>query len=211
MFPNQAVDGTPLPLTDILGAMGSTLRNADDWPSRAIRSALLLIIMGIALRVPLYIANRSLWTDEASLADNLIDRSFKKLCQPLDFEQGAPIGFLFAERTMVLALGPSEFSLRLIPLLSSIVSLWLCFLIVRRWFDPVTGLIALGMMALSKSSIQYSVELKQYSSDTTATLAIVLLAMRALSAEVGGTSRRQKFAVVWFGLIGAILDRKSVV
>ena len=167
------------------------------WPAAAVRGAWGLIALGIVLRVPLYLANRSLWNDEASLAANLVGRSFIQLCKPLSYAQGAPMGFLFLQRAFVLTLGDSEFALRLVPLLASIALLLLCHRIARLCFDPVTGLTALAMMAMSKSLIFYSVELKQYSSDAAVSLLIAWLGMRTRN---GSPAR----AVVAFGIVGII-------
>jgi hypothetical protein len=57
----------------------------------------LIIGLGIVLRLTQYVFNRSLWYDEANLALNIIDRSVLELFQPLDHDQGAPIGFLLLE------------------------------------------------------------------------------------------------------------------
>jgi len=43
----------------------------------------------------IYIENRSLWDDEASLALNIVYKNFSELTQVLDYHQAAPIGFLF--------------------------------------------------------------------------------------------------------------------
>ena len=54
-----------------------------------------ILIYGIYIRFSEYIANRSVWFDEASLALNVINNSIRDLLtQPLDYNQVAPIGFL---------------------------------------------------------------------------------------------------------------------
>ncbi len=52
-----------------------------------------IIYFGILVRVVQYLSNRSLWNDEAALALNIVNRSYLELLQPLDYDQGAPIGF----------------------------------------------------------------------------------------------------------------------
>jgi hypothetical protein len=59
---------------------------------------LIIIALGIILRLREYIANRSLWVDEALLALNIIKRPFLELLKPLSDSQHAPIGFLWLER-----------------------------------------------------------------------------------------------------------------
>lgn len=63
-----------------------------------------VIVVGMALSVAQFVANRSLWHDEACLALNIVNRSFLDLTQPLDYAQGAPLGFLMPEKLAVQVL-----------------------------------------------------------------------------------------------------------
>ena len=65
----------------------------------------LIIFIGAFLAIYQFIFNRSLWLDEASLALNIISKDFIGLTKPLDYDQVAPIGFLFIERISVLIFG----------------------------------------------------------------------------------------------------------
>ena len=76
----------------------------------------LIIALGIILRVRQYFSGRSFWSDEASLAYNLVNRTFSGLTQPLDYEQGAPIGFLFIEKFLIILWGNVDQVMRLFPL-----------------------------------------------------------------------------------------------
>ena len=51
----------------------------------------IIIGLGIFLRLFQYLHNRSLWLDEASLALNLIEKTFSELLQPLDYGQMARV------------------------------------------------------------------------------------------------------------------------
>ena len=82
----------------------------------------LLIAIGIALRLRQYLANRSFWADEASLALNIVGRSFSGLTLPLDYEQGTPILFLLIEKLSIVVQGTNDFILRLFPLLAGLLS-----------------------------------------------------------------------------------------
>src|SRR5438876_3852759 len=93
---------------------------------------LLLVGFGILLRVTQYLANRSLWHDEALLALNLIDRSLSQATKPLDFGQVAPVGFLLAEIIATRVLGLSEYVLRLFPLVCGILSIPAFVWLARR-------------------------------------------------------------------------------
>ena len=64
-----------------------------------------LIVLGTLLRLRQYFSGRSLWADEASLAYNLVHRDFLGLMRPLNYDQGAPVGFLFIEKLLITVLG----------------------------------------------------------------------------------------------------------
>jgi hypothetical protein len=59
---------------------------------------LILILIGIALRLAQYMANRSLWLDESCLALKILHRSLGQLLEPLDYGQAAPLAFLMVEK-----------------------------------------------------------------------------------------------------------------
>src|SRR5512139_456910 len=99
------------------------------WEKAAIA---LLFLAGILLRLRQYLTGRSLWMDEAMLALNIVNRSFGELLKPLDYDQGAPLGFLMVEKLFNLLLGRSEYALRLFPLLVGILSIWLFYLLLKR-------------------------------------------------------------------------------
>src|SRR5688572_560464 len=68
---------------------------------------LLISVFGITLRVWQYIVDRSLWHDEARLANAILSRSFIDLTKPMT-EQISPIGFLLVERVNVTLFGMGE-------------------------------------------------------------------------------------------------------
>src|SRR4051795_10149780 len=55
----------------------------------------IIVLLGIAARLYVYVTQPSLWLDEVAITRNLIDRSlWQLLTVPLDFAQVAPKGFL---------------------------------------------------------------------------------------------------------------------
>ena len=145
---------------------------------------LALVLAGFVLRLRQYLANRSLWLDEAMLANNIVNRSFAGLFQPLDNNQGAPVGFLLLQKTVTLALGDSEYTLRLVPFLAGILSLALMFALTRRAAGAFAGNLALALFAFSPALIYYTFEVKQYSSDVAIALALCLLYLKYERAEI---------------------------
>jgi hypothetical protein len=59
------------------------------------------ILVGMALRVVEFVRDRPLWLDEAMLSLNIAARSFARLARPLDYDQSAPIAYLWLERLAV--------------------------------------------------------------------------------------------------------------
>src|SRR5262245_53790721 len=142
-----------------------------------------LIMLGILLRLRQYLVNRSFWADEASLAFNLVTRGFSGLTQPLDYHQGAPIGFLFIEKLSIFALGNNEYTMRLFPLISGIFAIYLLYIIAKTHIG-LSGLFALLAFSVGSNLIYYSSELKQYSSDVMIALLLVYLASRCIREQI---------------------------
>src|SRR5215208_2227429 len=155
-------------------------------------AAVILIVLGGLLRLRQYLAGRSLWSDEAMLALNIVNRNVNGLFKPLDYDQGAPIGFLLVEKISHLLFGRNEYSLRLFPLLIGLVSVWLFYLLLKQITGGPGLLIALALFALNSRLIYYSSEVKQYILDVAATIGLLLLDARLF----GERPQKRDFAVV---------------
>ena len=160
--------------------------------------AWLIIGFGVILRFVQYLFNRSLWFDESFLALNIIDRSFLELLQPLNYNQGAPIGFLMLEKIAVQIFNSSEFALRLFPFLSGTASMFLFYIVAKRFIKSEAVPIALALFAISGPLIYYSSEVKQYSSD-------VFIALMLLYFVTGNICLKRLTAsrILVFGVLGA--------
>ncbi len=157
-----------------------------------------IICLGIILRFVQYLYNRSLWLDECMLALNIINRSFSQLLKPLDYNQGAPIGFLMVEKLLIQAFGSSEYILRLFPFLCGVISLFLFCKVAKHYIKQKAVLIALLLLTISNPLIYYSSECKQYSSDVFIALLLYIVTIYIQSKRLT-TSR-----ITLFGVIGAI-------
>jgi hypothetical protein len=168
------------------------------------RLAWTLIGLGVFLRVAQYSANRSIWLDESGLALNIIQRSLGGLLQPLAYNQGAPLGFLILEKLSVQAFGSSEYALRLVPLLSGILSLLLFYELARRAIRPGAVPIALGLFAILNPLVYYASEVKPYSSDVAVALAV--FASAQVARERNGFSGPRTLAVAVVGALAPWLS-----
>jgi hypothetical protein len=138
---------------------------------------LLIVLLGTVLRLVQYFGNRSLWRDEAALARGILALRLSEWMHPLDHAQVAPPLFVLIQRTVIAVAGGSEAALRLFPLIAALAALPLFWKVASRVLPYRSALIALAFFAVSPRLIYYASEVKQYSSDVTVTLGLVLLAL----------------------------------
>jgi len=142
-----------------------------------------LILIGAALRLWQYAANASLWLDEIAVAQNILERPLGELLTaPLAYAQVAPKGFLLAEKAAVALFGPSEYALRLFPLLCSLGALLAFRRVAERALTGFAATVAVALFAAAIPLIFYAAQTKQYSTDV---LIAVLLLWLALDLDAG--------------------------
>ena len=172
-----------------------------DRAARIARGALIVILVGAALRLAAYLTVRSLWLDEAMLANNIVGRPFVALLGPLGENQSAPWLFLFGERATAMVLGPNELALRLLPLIAGILLPWVVWLTASKLADRETGIIAASIAALSPLLLYYSNEVKPYGTDALVSATLAFVTLRVL--EDAG-DRRRWFILVFAGAVGLV-------
>ena len=167
-----------------------------------------LIVAGIALRLWQFAGKSALWTDEATLANNIVSRSFGRLMlEPLGHNQAAPPGFLIIEKAAVSLFGVNELALRVFPLACSILALFLLWRLAMRLVSVVAAPIALAPFALAPPMIFFAADAKQYSSDVAITLALMLYALALAEGEV---TRRRAMIAATVGMIAVWLSQPAV-
>ena len=157
-----------------------------------------VILLGVFLRLRQYLLNRSLWQDEASLAVNIVNRNFGELTRLFFYHQAAPIGFLFIEKLSILIFGNHDYVMRLFPLLTGILAVYLIYKFSRA-SSGIFGLVAVTLFSITWWLVYYSSELKQYSSDVTTALLITYLAWNCLREN----ARARDFLLL--GGVGAVV------
>jgi len=105
----------------------------------------------------------------------------------------------------VTAFGEGERALRLVPLLAGLGSLWLFPLVAGRWLSPLESLLALALFALAQPLVYYAAEVKQYSTDVFAALALLWAAGRALDARP-----HPLWTLVTAGVLGVWLSHAAI-
>jgi hypothetical protein len=162
---------------------GSKAGDEPGWPEDRIQRWLAIFMgLGIALRLIRCALNFPLWNDEGYLALNVLERDFAGLCRPLDYGQVCPLLFLWAEKAVSLAIGFSEWSLRLLPVVASIASLFLFRHVAGRLIKGVSLVLAVAILAIGYSPIRYAGEVKPYATDFLMALSLIALAVEWLRA-----------------------------
>ena len=144
------------------------------------RIAMTLVSLAAALRIALWLQQRSLWIDEARLSLNIASRSYLGLLPPLDYDQTAPLFYLWVERAMVALFGVSEAALRLPALVAGIATVALVYCVAGRLFGRGAALLATAMAAVSPTLIYFSSEAKQYTVEACVSCALVYLGLQWL-------------------------------
>jgi hypothetical protein len=151
------------------------------WPDHRVRMYLrIFIVLGIAMRLLRFGLKHPLWSDEAFLTFNLISRDFVLLTRPLDYQQVCPLLFLWAEKAIGQAIGFSEWSLRLLPTIASIVSLFLFRHVAGRLLRGLALVIAVAFLAIAFTPIRHAGEIKPYATDFLVALGLIALAVEWL-------------------------------
>jgi hypothetical protein len=162
-------------------------------------------LIGAALRLREYVADRSLWLDESFLALDLIRNGVPSLLGHLDFNQGAAPGFLLVEKGIEVV-DRSEAALRLPSLVFGLATVALAWRVARRVCSPAAALIAYALVAFSPALVYYSSELKQYAGDTACGLAVTLVALELAARP----SRRAAIAAAAVGVAAVSLSHAAI-
>ena len=169
---------------------------------------LIALLFGVALRSIQYFGASSLWLDEVASAMNIQTRNFSQLAtEKLEFNQVAPLGFLWTSKIAALIFGENDEAYRLVPFCWSLLSLPLFYLVAKRF---LTGWFLLGAVILVSSSFSgflYAEQAKQYSGDLAISLFFVWV---ALKISEGNISNRSKWILTIIGFVGLLSCFQSV-
>ena len=147
--------------------------------------AIIIGVYGILLRC--LGLGRSLWLDEAWVANSVAARSVAGMFYYDSWLQSSPPLFLLLVREWVAAFGLTNMALRAVPLLMGLGAALSMVLLCRRILWRSYALAAWTLFVLSPVAIEYSRTLKQYSSELAASTTILLFCILYIQAP---TSRR---------------------
>lgn len=158
--------------------------------------ALAIILLVIGFDLYQWLAASPLWLDEETIALNARDRSVAELTGPLWLGQSAPLGWLALLRAVIRILGTNEIALRVLPQIFTLATLAIAIWIGRRWLNVLGALTLAWFCAFGHWLSYYSFEVKHYTADACAGLALPALAVWILESEEPSIRLRRTW--VWW-------------
>ena len=154
---------------------GSGLRSGS-----ALTNGLGIALLCAALVLGLTGIQRSLWLDEAWVANSISAPTLRQMFYYPEWLQSSPPLFLLGSRAAVRLLGISNTSLRIVPLLMALAATAAMFAVARRALSPAFAALACVLLVFYTAEIEYSHSAKQYSGEVAATTVILLAAVTYL-------------------------------
>jgi len=149
------------------------------WPGRPDTWLIVVaVLVNLSWRLVRYGLNFPIWGDEAMLAVNICDRDWIGLTGTLDYNQTAPLGFLWAESCMARMFGTSLYALRLLPLVCGILSTLLFVRLACAWLPRRSAALAIAVFCASYYPVRHATEIKPYAVDLFVCLCLTLLGLQ---------------------------------
>lgn len=140
--------------------------------------------MGLTARLVSWSFGKTLFLDEAYVASTVVQRDYAGLFLPMDYTQGAPLGFLIIVKTFVYLFGSSEYVLRAWSLMVGLTSVFLFYLILKKRFSDPFPIAGTAFMATIPFLIYYSNMLKPYMGDGFFALLVVWLFFGTIQGKI---------------------------
>ena len=108
--------------------------------------------------------------------------------------------------------GNNEYALRLVPLVASILTLPLFYWLCRQFLSRPCAVIALIVVAMGEKQYDYSADAKQYAVDVFVTVALLLLAIKAVGNPLRSAagSRRGLIALAIAGALAVWFSHPAI-
>jgi len=162
------------------------------WSIRIAAAPLLLLTIALGV----WGIQRSLWTDEAWVANSILSPSISGMFYYPEWLQSTPPLFLALMRAAVHAFGASNAAFRIVPLIFAVAGVGCMILLTRRLVSAPVAVLACALLAFHPTVIEYAHTAKQYSAELAASAGILL----ATACYLDNPSRRR---FIW--LVGAFV------
>ncbi len=170
---------------------------------------LVVVFIAIFLRVKVYLYSTDLWHDECSLAMNFVSNNgLLSLLDGLDYNQKAPDLFITLVYFLSKIFGTSENSLRIVPFLSSLLSVPAFFLLTKKVLTKnISILLANILFAVNYQLLYFSQNLKQYSSDVLVFILSLLFCNYMIEKE---NNLKNSILIILFAIFAVLFSFPSV-
>jgi len=136
-----------------------------------------IVLLGFTLILGLYGIERSLWLDEAWVANSVYAPTLAGMFHYPTWLQTSPPLFLMLVRSAVGLFGLSTVVLRSVPLLLALVAVAAMLAAARRVVSPSYAVLATAILAFHPTSVEYFRAFKQYGGEVAATTVVLLAAV----------------------------------
>ena len=141
---------------------------------------------------------RSLWLDEAWVANSLLSPTLSGMFFYPEWLQTSPPLFLLAARATLALFGSSNAAFRILPFVLAMGGPVLFFLAARKVLRAPFALLAVALLVFDRTALEQAHTLKQYSGEMAVTCALLWAAAR-FAARPGG---REFFVLLLIGTLG---------
>jgi uncharacterized membrane protein len=138
------------------------------------------ILLLAALSLGIHGMGRSLWLDEAWVANSIQAPSLRGMFYYPGWLQTSPPLFLLLARAALRLLGPSNAAFRVVPLLLALAAAAGMLAVSRLLLRPSFAVLAAAVVIFDPTAIEYSHTLKPYSGELAVTGLLLLAAVRYL-------------------------------
>jgi hypothetical protein len=136
---------------------------------------LAFILFAIGISAYVFSIGRSLWLDEAMLAYSFSQRDLLNLANgAIEWNQSAPVVYLYIVKIITILFGNSEFTLRLWSFICYILLLVSCYYILKKILSVRFPLLGAAFVANIPFLIYYASEFKPYMSDCLSIMLVLI-------------------------------------
>jgi len=137
-------------------------------------------LLALTLVLGLYGIERSLWLDEAWVANSVNAPTLSGMFYYPNWLQTSPPLFLLLARTAVRVFGLSTVVLRSVPVVLSLLAVWAMLGAARRVVSAPFAVLATATLAFHPTVVEYFRSFKQYGGEVAATAAVLWAAVAYL-------------------------------
>lgn len=136
----------------------------------------LYILLSIYISFRMILLERSLWYDEAMFSFSFTKRNlFNLTSSPFEWDQTAPIIYIYIVKIITLIFNNTEISLRIWSFISFLISLWATFYISKSILHIKYSLYPVALLSSLSIMLLYANEFKTYMFDSSIVLLIIIL------------------------------------